>query len=89
MSAFFNSSFTASSQTMDIGGNAYTVSVVPGTAFSAPGTPPVGGSGLPGEYSLDVQVSAQPVPLPAPLWCGAALFAIAGTRATRWGRGTC
>ena len=70
----FSDPFTASSQTETIGSFNYTVSVIPGKAFAAPGSPPAGGSGIPGDYSFNVQAAVAGVPAPASGWAGLALL---------------
>jgi len=54
--ATFNNPFTATSQTQTIGATTYTVSIIPSKAFAAPGSPPVGGTGLNGTYTFNVSV---------------------------------
>jgi hypothetical protein len=72
-------------QTQLIGGTLYGVSIIAGKSFAAPGSPPVGGTGLAGSYSLNVHsVSAQPVPAPATALGGLVLLAELGPwKATR------
>jgi len=62
-SSFFNP-FVAQSQTQSIGGTLYTVRIIPSKAFTAPGSPPSGGTGLAGAYSFNVTAA---VPEPASL----------------------
>jgi hypothetical protein len=54
--------FSPVDQIENIGGTAYEVRVLSGNAFSAPGSPPVDGTGLNGEYSLNVRAAAVPEP---------------------------
>ena len=56
-SSFFNP-FVAQSQTQNIGGTLYTVSIIPAKAFIPPGSPPSGGTGLAGTYSFNVVAGA-------------------------------
>jgi len=58
--AIFNP-FVAQSQTQLIGSTLYTVRIIPSKAFTAPGSPPSGGTGLAGTYSFNV-VAAVPEP---------------------------
>lgn len=74
-SSVFNNPFLPSSQTLKIGSTFYTVDVIPDTAFVAPGAPPEGGTGLAGEYGVNVRVTAQGVPTPASALAGSALIA--------------
>jgi hypothetical protein len=57
--AFFNP-FVASSQSQVIGGTTYTVSIIPSKAFTSPGSPPVGGTGVAGGYSFNVVAVPEP-----------------------------
>jgi hypothetical protein len=59
-SSIFNP-FVASSQTQNIGGTLYTVRIIPTKAYTAPGSPPSGGTGDAGTYSFNV-VTAVPEP---------------------------
>ena len=59
--AIFNP-FVASSQTQNIGGTFYEVRIIPSKAFTAPGSPPSGGTGLAGTYSFNVRTTSVPEP---------------------------
>jgi hypothetical protein len=60
--AIFNP-FVAQSQTQNIGGTTlYTVKIIPSKAFTAPGSPPSGGTGLAGTYSFNVTATLVPEP---------------------------
>ena len=63
---FTNPAFTIvgpASQT--IGMNVYTLTINPTTDFVAPGSPPAGGSGVPGSYSFNIRAVTASVPEPA------------------------
>jgi hypothetical protein len=65
-SSSMDNPFTASSQIQNIGGTNYEVRIIPSKDFTAPGSPPVDGTGFDGVYSFNV-LEAPTVPEPASL----------------------
>lgn len=76
----FGNPFVASSQTQNIGGTPYTVRILPSKAFSAPGSPPSGGTGLSGMFSLNVTDGAVPEPSSIVLMALGGLGVFVGSR---------
>jgi hypothetical protein len=64
-SNFNNPFFNVAGQTQVIGATTYSVRIFPNSSFASPGAAPVGGTGLPGEYTFNVL--AQTIPEPGTL----------------------
>jgi hypothetical protein len=80
-----NNPFVAASQTELIGSTLYTVRIIPTKDFTAPGSPPSGGTGLAGTYSFNVTAARAGVPEPASIalmGCGG-LFVVVLSRRRR------
>ena len=85
LAASFSNPFTATSESEAIGGGGiFVVSIDPSRSFAGPGSPPLGGTGLPGAYTFEVQNF---LPEPSAAFIGILAVAALQRRRLNFGRG--